>query len=100
GIPPNSCEYAGEYQVPDKRDKKRISISPHIHAPWLRHSAQRQSRYCFDLSQCRLVFRKRLPVLFVELEYVEEGSEQGLKILAIRLIRSHTGLESCARLRN
>src|SRR2546426_11851696 len=46
------------------------------------------------------MFRKHLPVLLVELEHVEEGSEQGWTILAIRLIRSHTGLQFSARLGN
>jgi hypothetical protein len=68
--------------------------------PGWRPSAQRQSRYCLNLGQGRLVLGKRLPVLLVELEHVEEGSEQSLKILAIRLVRRHTGLEFCLRLGN
>src|ERR1700674_3590543 len=93
GAPPDSGQRADKDNVSDQREEECFSIAPHDLAPWLRQSAQRQSRYCLDLSQCHLVFRKRLPVLLVELEHVDEGSEQGLKILAIRLIRSHTGLQ-------
>src|SRR5437016_9300517 len=43
---------------------------------------------------------QRAPVLFIEMEHVEEGREQRLEILAIGLVSSYTGLEGASRLRN
>src|SRR5205807_3815561 len=43
---------------------------------------------------------QRAPVLFIEVEHVEEGREERLEVLAVGLVSSYTGLEGASRLRN
>ena len=49
GCPPDSGQHGDEDNVSDQCEEERFSIVRHGLAPKLRHSAQRHSRYFFDL---------------------------------------------------
>src|SRR6267142_2553673 len=75
GAPPKPTENSDERDVAHNRKEESIPIISHDSFPLL---AQRQSGDLFEPRDGGLVFGEVLPVLFIEVQYVEERGEHRL----------------------
>src|SRR6267154_2456680 len=96
GAPPKPAKNSDEGDVAHNCKDECIPIISHDSFPLL---AQRQPGDLFEPRDGGLVFGKVLPVLFIEVQHVEKGSQYRLEILFVRLVGSETCLKLRTRLR-
>src|SRR5258708_278574 len=97
GAPPKPAKNSDEGNVAHNREDECIPIISHDSFSLL---AQRQSGDLFEPRDGGLVFGEVLPILFIEVQHVEERSEHRLEVLFVRLVGREARLKRGTRLRS